>query len=148
MSKNTEIWNEVYNILEQERQNGNLRYIKRVFQGTREDVVNFPVIIIEPDTEREEQHTTPLYKRCFFTILLTCWFEVINKDKQIVGSLDDKGILNMSADIKATLFKYPSLNNKCLKFSFPTTRYVFETYPYRGVEITMEIEYIVEATQR
>ncbi len=61
-----QIWNIIYNILERERIDGELNFIKNIYQGVREDIVNFPVIILEPDFEREEQHTVPNFKRCFF----------------------------------------------------------------------------------
>lgn len=148
MTKTEEIWLEVYNILENARKNGSLN-VKKIYQGTRDDIPSFPVIILEPDNEREEPHSVPLHKRCFFTILITCWLEVINKDIQITGSnIDEKGILDYVSDIKSILFKYPNLNGKCVKFTLPSTRYIFETYPFRGAEITMEVEYITEATQR
>ncbi len=149
MSKNKEIWTELYNILENARISGKLGYLKKIFQGTRDDIANFPVIILEPDSEREEQHTVPYHKKIVFTILLTCWLEVINKDIQITGSnVNEKGILDIVSDIKEELFKYPNLNGKCVKFDIASTRYIFETYPYRGAELTINIEYITEATQR
>jgi hypothetical protein len=150
MSENVKIkkiWNAVYNILENERQNGSLSYIKAIYQGVREDIVNFPVIILEPDSEREEQHTVPKHKMCYFTILISYFDEVINKDEQIVSERG-KGVLDALVDIKNVLSKYPNLNNSCQDFKMPTTRFVFENYPYRGFEITLETRYIVEQTQR
>jgi hypothetical protein len=150
MSENVQIkkiWNAVYNILENERQNGSLNYVKAIYQGVREDIVNFPVIILEPDSEREEQHAVPTPKRCFFTILISYFDEVINKDEQIVSDRG-KGILDALVDIKNVLSKYPSLNNTCLRSQFLSTRFIFENYPYRGFETTLEAMYIVEPTQR
>lgn len=145
---NKNIWLELYNILENARLNGSLNYIKKIYQGTRDDITSFPVIILEPDGEREENHTLPNFKKCVFSVLITCWLEVINKEIQITGSNVGKGILDIVSEIKEEISKYPNLNGKCQKFSFTNTRYIFETYPYRGAEIVMEIEYIIEATRR
>lgn len=144
-----EIWKEVYNILENARNGGSLSYIKNIIEGVREDIVDYPVIILEPDNEVESVITTPYNVNCVFNIMITCWFEVINKDIQIIDRSErEKGILDIVVDIKNELCKYPNLNGKCQKFSFSNTRFIFENYPFRGVEITMAIEYITHSTQR
>jgi hypothetical protein len=142
-----QIWNKVYDILENERTSGSLNYVKKIYQGVREDITNFPVIILEPDMEREEQHTVPYHKRCFFSILITYFDEVVNRNEQIV-SPTGKGVLDALVDIKNALSKYPNLDGVCQKFEFVSTRFIFENYPFRGFEITLEAMYIVEQTQR
>lgn len=146
-SKIENIWIEIYNILK-EAQNNTLSYVKEIYQGTREDIVSFPVIILEPDIIREEEYSIPYRKKIIFTILISCWMEVVHKEKQIVGENEDKGILDFVSDVKNVISQYPNLKNKAIKFSFPTTDFVFETYPFRSATISMEIEQIVEGAQR
>jgi len=141
------IWTAIYEILDDEVKNGSLSYVKNIFQGVREDITNFPVIILEPDGEREEGQAVPQIKQCFFSVLITYWDEVINADEQIISS-SGKGILDAVVDVKNALSKYPNLKGTCLDFKFTTTRFVFENYPFRGFEITLEARYSVEQTQR
>ena len=50
-----------------------------------------------------------------------------------------KGILDLNFDIKKALGAYIDLDGECLYFSFPNTRFDFSSYPFRGVEIDMQI---------
>jgi len=148
MAKTEDIWNEVLSILNTAKLSGSLTYVKEISAGVRSDIPLFPAIILEPARLGEVNHTVPRFIRATFEITITGWIEVYSPDKQIIGEENDKGILDLERDIKNELEKYPDLNGKCQKFSFPTTSYSFEMYPYRSVEITMAIEYISEATNR
>jgi hypothetical protein len=45
-------------------------------------------------------------------------------DKQIIGDVTDKGIIDMERDIKAALYaEYPDLNGKCKYFELSTISY-------------------------
>ena len=50
-----------------------------------------------------------------------------------------KGILDLNFDIKKALGAHIDLDGECLYFSFPDTRFDFSSYPFRGVEIDMQI---------
>ena len=51
----------------------------------------------------------------------------------------NKGILDLNFDIKKALGAHIDLDDECLYFSFPDTRFDFSSYPFRGVEIDMKI---------
>ena len=50
-----------------------------------------------------------------------------------------KGILDLNFDIKKALGAHIDLDNECLYFSFPNTRFDFSSFPFRGCEIDMMI---------
>jgi len=50
-----------------------------------------------------------------------------------------KGILDLNFDIKKALGAYIDLAGECLYFDFPDTRFNFNSFPFRGVEIDMRI---------
>jgi len=50
-----------------------------------------------------------------------------------------KGILDLDFDIKKALGAHIDLDNECLYFSFPDTRFNFSSFPFRGVEVDMKI---------
>ena len=50
-----------------------------------------------------------------------------------------KGILDLNFDIKKALGAHIDLDGECLYFSFPNTRFDFDSYPFRGVGIDMKI---------
>ena len=50
-----------------------------------------------------------------------------------------KGILDINFDIKKALGAHLDLDGECLYFSFPNTRFDFDSYPFRGVGIDMQI---------
>jgi len=116
-------------------------YIKIVYAGTRDNIpVNlFPCIILEPTSAPEEAVTMPHNTEINFTITIFGYIKIFNVDKQIVGDATNKGILDLNFDIKKALGGHIDLDNECLYFSFPNTRFDFSSYPFRGVEIDMQI---------
>ena len=50
-----------------------------------------------------------------------------------------KGILDLNFDIKKALGAHIDLDGECLYFGFPNTRFDFDSYPFRGVGIDMQI---------
>jgi len=50
-----------------------------------------------------------------------------------------KGILDLNFDIKKALGAHIDLDGECLYYSFPNTRFDFNSFPFRGVEIDMNI---------
>ena len=117
-------------------------YIKNVFEGVREDIPHqaYPCIILEPKSEPEE---VTLHRRHIdFGISIHGLVLIHNVDKQIVGDVKIKGIVDVARDIKNALEQKPNLNGKCISFKFPSTEYAYDSYPIREVEITMEIQLI------
>ena len=133
------IWNKVKTILEEDTVLDD--YIKVVYSGTRDNVpVNmFPCIILEPANAPEEPVTMPHNTEINFTITIWAYIKIYDVDKQIVGDATTKGVLDVNFDIKKALGAHIDLDGECLYFSFPNTRFDFDSYPFRGVGIDMQI---------
>ena len=133
------IWDKIKSILEADIELK--KYIKIVYSGTRDNIpVNmFPCIILEPISAPEEAVTMPHNTEINFTITIFGYIKIFDTDKQIVGDDITKGILDLNFDIKKALGGHIDLDNECLYFSFPNTRFDFNSFPFRGVEIDMNI---------
>jgi len=133
------IFNKVKSILEEDTELK--KYIKIVYAGTRDDIpVNmFPCIILEPTSAPEEAITMPHNTEINFTITIFGYIKIFDTDKQIVGDAITKGVLDINFDIKKALGAHIDLDGECLYFSFPNTRFDFDSYPFRGIGIDMQI---------
>lgn len=116
-------------------------YIKVVYAGTRDNIPlnNFPCIILEPINAPEQSITMPHNTEITFTLTIFGYIKIFDIDKQIVGDVTLKGILDLDFDIKKALGAYLDLDSTCLYFSFPDTRFDFSSFPFRGVEIDVRI---------
>lgn len=133
------IWNKIKTILEEDAVLS--PYIKIVYSGTRENIPvnNFPCIILEPKGAPEEPVTMPHNTEINFTVTIWGYIKIYDVEKQIVGEDTTKGILDLNLDIKKALGAYDDLDGECLYYSFPDTRFDFDSYPFRGVGIDMKI---------
>ena len=133
------IFNKVQSILEDDLVLK--EYIKKVYAGTRADIPtsNFPCILLEPTNAPERDATMPHGIEIDLGITIFAYIKVMDIDKQIVGDATTKGILDVNYDIKKALGAYVDLDGECLTYNFPNTRFEFENYPFRGVEIDMGI---------
>jgi len=134
-----DIWNKVKTILEEDTVLKG--YIKIVYSGTRENIPvnNFPCIILEPTNAPEEAVTMPHNTEINFIVTIWAYVKIFDVDKQIVGDDTTKGVLDVNFDIKKALGAHIDLDGECLYFSFPNTRFDFDSYPFRGVGIDMKI---------
>jgi hypothetical protein len=116
-------------------------YIKIVYAGTRDNIPlnNFPCIILEPTNAPEEPITMPHNTEITFIITIFGYIKIFDVDKQIVGDTTLKGILDLDFDIKKALGAYIDLDGTCLYFSLPDTRFDFNSFPFRGIEIDIKI---------
>jgi len=133
------IFNKVQSILEDDLVLK--EYIKKVYAGTRADIPtsNFPCILLEPTNAPERDATMPHGIEIDLGITIFAYIKVMDIDKQIVGDATTKGILDVNYDIKKALGAYVDLDDTCLTYTLPDTRFTFENYPFRGVEIDMDI---------
>lgn len=134
-----DIWDKVKTILEEDLVLKT--YIKIVYAGIRDNIPlnNFPCITLEPTNAPEEAVTMPHNTEINFTLTIYGYIKIFEVDKQIVGDANNKGILDLNFDIKKALGAHIDLDGECLYFSFPDTRFSFNSYPFRGVEIDMKI---------
>jgi len=133
------IFNKVKSILENDIELK--KYIKKVYAGTRSDVPtsNFPCIFLEPTDAPEKDVTMPHGIEIEFGMTIFAYIKVMDIDKQIVGDDATKGILDVNYDIKKALGAYVDLDDTCLTYTLPNTRFTFENYPFRGVEVDLKI---------
>jgi len=116
-------------------------YIKKVYAGTRADVPtsNFPCIFLEPTNAPERGGTLPYGIEIGFGMTIFAYIKIMDIDKQVVGDTTTKGILDVNYDIKKAMGAYIDLDGECITYGLPDTRFTFENYPFRGVEIDMDI---------
>jgi hypothetical protein len=156
-SKGVAIWNEIIRILTAgmalpTTTPGNIAYVKAIWQGyrDRENIPLLPAIIIEPVNEREKNYTVPMMKQMTLIIAIDCWSDNYGDDKQIIGDAASVGIMDFARDVKNLINAEPNLNQEgnATMIRFPDTQYPPEAWPNRLAEITMEIDYLAQATTR
>lgn len=115
-----------------------LSYVKNIFLGYREGITQFPVIILEPMRIVESDD---VYGRqeLRFSIAVIGFIAVKDKERQIVGDSNYKGILDFENDIKKAISADRTLNGLAIHTSFIETRYEFVEYPVRGFAIDIEV---------
>lgn len=147
MATSESIWTRIKTVLDAATATGQtLAYMTGgIFAGIRNDLVKFPVVVMEPVNESERRLTTPSRLTATLTINLLIYTEVFGADYQIVGEgTAGKGIMDIAADVKNVLQADPKLNGLCLFFDFPDTEYGFQPDEYsnaRYAKITMAITY-------
>jgi len=143
LSTEITVWNQVKTTLQNAMQAGGvLEYVKKIYEGFRTNIPqgDLPCIIMElPDNSiREVVKIYPVTSEVYFTITLIGVTKVEDKNAQIVGDANWKGILDFSRDIKKALASNLDLSGNCLKFEFPQTRFDFTDWPIRRCEVDME----------
>lgn len=124
-----------------------------LYEGLRSTIPSgaFPAIIMEPDNVSENNHSAP--NRLMLTIRtnITCVIENIDQDKQIVGDVAVRGILDIANDVKNVLAADQKLglaNDGVLRVRFPNTQYFVDNYPMREAVITVEVDATIQLTGR
>lgn len=115
-----------------------------IMQGFREGVVNFPCLFIEPIGNKEEDFAYPK-ERCTFRVALMGFLRVNDKDKQIVGDSNTKGIVDFENDIKLAIDDDRTIGGTCIHADIVESTYEYKEYPIRGV--TVAVEFLFEQTK-
>jgi hypothetical protein len=118
-----------------------------ILLGTRDNIVQFPTIVIEPIGMKEIDNVYST-QRLFFNIAVVGFIHVMNKDKQIVGDATDKGILDLENDIKKAISSDITLGGYAIDTNLNTTAYEFVEYPIRSLSINLEILFQQTAATR
>jgi len=137
MSKPADVLNQLKTILEN---SSDLSYVKNVFLGYREGITQFPVIILEPMRIVESDD---IYGRqeLRFSVAIIGFISVKDKERQIVGDANYKGILDFENDIKKAISADRTLGGYAIHTTFIETRYEFVEYPVRGLAIDIEVRF-------
>ncbi len=125
-----------------------LSYIKKIFLGVREGITVFPCIIIEPIGETLVNEAMP-NEYLILNINITAYIQVYDKDKQIVGDTQTKGVLDIENDIKKALSSNSTLSlAEVVDTRIISSVHDFEQYPVRGFAINLEVHYKQNRTTR
>jgi len=140
MAKSQEAWTALITQLESGIKAGEtLSYVKGVYEGAREAITKFPVLIIEPISEREAEQVIAGYTDVIMEVSVVGLIKVLAKDKQIVGSGSVKGIMDLKNDLCSVLSTDPTLGASVTDIKINPADYNNQNYPIRTVAVNVEI---------
>jgi hypothetical protein len=146
MSKPSEILTQIKTQLQN---SADLSYVNdyNILLGVRDNMVQYPCIIIEPLGLLELDYVYPKQK-LHFKIAVVGFIKVTNIDKQIVGDSTDKGILDLENHVKKALSSDITLGGYAHKLEIKETAYEFVEYPVRSFSISVDVMFEQIATTR
>jgi len=109
-----------------------------IFLGVRESITIFPCIIIEPISISEQDNAYP-NERLTMRVAVMGYINCTDKDKQIVGNSNDKGILDVENDVKLALDSDRTLGGNAIHLDIAETTYQFVEYPIRSFAINIDV---------
>ena len=112
-----------------------------IFLGVREGVTNFPCMVIEVVGDRLLDETNP-YEGRALGINILLYIQVYDKEKQIVGDTNTKGVLDIENDIRKAI----SADIKLGLADIYDTRILSTVqdiiqFPIRGFAVNLEVHY-------
>lgn len=122
-------------------------YVKKFFLGVREDITNFPAIVIEPllNQEGDEIYTR---QEMNFRVYVIAFIKVEDPDKHLVGDANVKGILDVENDIKKAISSDRTLGGTCYHTRILQTLFEFVDFPLRSVKMEVEMYFRQNTTTR
>lgn len=119
-----------------------------IFLGVRDSISVFPCIIIEPIGNTLTDEAMP-NEYLILNINITAYIQVYDKEKQIVGDTQTKGVLDVENDIKKALSSNSTLGlAEVIDTKIVNSVHDFEQYPVRGFAINLEVHYKQNRTTR
>jgi hypothetical protein len=119
-----------------------------ILLGVRENITTFPSILIEPTSDILIQEDYQFEQR-ELSVNITCYVQVYDKDKQIVGDANTKGVLEIENDIRKALSADNTLGLTGVYDSrILSSIHEFEQYPVRGFALNFSIHYKQNRTLR
>lgn len=115
--------------------------------GVRENISEFPAIIIEP-VQSVEDDDIRNQQEIFFTVAVMGYVNVKNPDKQLVGDSDTKGILDLENDVKKAISSDPTIGATVANTQITETKYEFTDYPIRSFAMTIVLYHRQNLTTR
>lgn len=116
-------------------------YVEQVLLGSREagSITLFPTLIIEPLSDEE---TDLLYTQENNHLIVQAigLIKVLDKEKQIVGDANTKGILDIANDVKKAIDADRTLSATAIKATIKTTSYRVD-FPLRYFTMNIDIMY-------
>ena len=112
-----------------------------IFLGIRESITLFPCIVIEPSGDKLLDETYP-YEGRAISINIFGYIQVYDKEKQIVGDTNTKGVLDIENDIRKALSANNTLGlDGVYDVRLIATAQDITQYPTRGFVISVEVHY-------
>ncbi len=119
-----------------------------IFLGVRDSISVFPCIIIEPIGNTLTDEAMP-NEYLILNVNITAYIQVYDKEKQIVGDTQTKGVLDVENDIKKALSSNSTLGlAEVIDTKIISSVHDFEQYPVRGFAINLEVHYKQNRTTR
>ncbi len=119
-----------------------------IFLGVRDSISVFPCIIIEPIGNTLTDEAMP-NEYLILNVNITAYIQVYDKEKQIVGDTQTKGVLDVENDIKKALSSNSTLGlAEVIDTKIVNSVHDFEQYPVRGFAINLEVHYKQNRTTR
>lgn len=128
--------------------NQSLSYVKKIYEGARDKVTAFPVIIVEPKRETEIDGAVFGRTDVKFEVEIFGLIKIQDKKKQIIGVGNSKGILDLKNDILTAISEDHTLGCVVTDVNVNDTVYEWRDYPVRSVTITVELEYSQDTETR
>ncbi len=116
-------------------------YIKQVLLGTRENIAEFPCIIIDPVRIRFLLESYPS-QDYIADIIIIGYARIHDKDSQFTG-VDGEvtGLLDIENDVRNVLMSDRSVDCKILDLKITEVGYDFAEYPVRSFAMRVECQY-------
>jgi hypothetical protein len=112
-----------------------------ILLGVRESITTFPCLLIEPVNDKIIVEDFPNEQR-ILSVNITGYVQVYDKDKQLVGDANTKGVLDVENDIRKALSSDNTLGIADVYDSrIINSVHDFEQYPIRGFAINLEVHY-------
>ena len=132
------------------KNSSDLSYIvdENILMGVRESITIFPSVLIEPIGDKIIEESFA-YEERILSVNITAYVQIYDKDKQIVGDTNTKGVLDVENDIRKALSADNTLGlADTYDARIISSVHDFEQYPIRGFAINLEIHYRQSRTAR
>ncbi len=132
------------------QESADLNYIddNNMFLGVRENITIFPCLLIEKIDDSLLDESYP-YEGRILSVNITGYIKVHDKDKQIVGDTNTKGVVDIENDIMKALSSDNTLGLEDV-YDVRILKSVedYEFYPVRGFALNVEVHYRQNRTTR
>lgn len=122
------------------KNDSNLSYVndELILQGVRESMTVYPLIIVEPLGTTEVEYAYPK-QRLNMRVAIMCYIQTHDKDKQIVGDSNIKGVMDIANDVALALDGDRTLGGNAIHLDIVEYQYEFAEYPVRNVSLVADI---------
>jgi hypothetical protein len=125
-----------------------LSYVKQVLLGVRDNMMAFPTLCIEPSSDEESQAAYDK-QYCTLQVMIFGFITSLDRDKMLVGSGSDKGIVDLANDVKEALCSDTTISGTANWLAIKTVEYDYVVErDLRAFTMRVDIEYDQKASDR